>query len=433
MAFRSLAPLRHRRFAVLWSAAFCSNVGTWMETVAVGILVTQRTGEAQWAGYAAAAGFLPSALLSAFSGTLADRFRRHRIVMLTSSVQVMFAGALTMLAAYDRAEPWIVVLIVFGSGSANAIGLPAYQAIIPELVPREDLPGAIALGTMQWNLGRVVGPALAGIVIAVGGFEWAFAINTVSFFAVIAAIAPLRLSAPIRTGAESIWASLRRGIDYATREPGIRALLVYCALTSFFAAPFIGLVPAMALKAFGQEATGTAVLVTAQGLGAVAMALSLGELTERFGSRHAFLGGLAVLPAVLVGYAVAPTLAWGAVAIFVLGALYVLCLTSYIALAQLRAPNELRGRVLALFLTTLGLLYPLGSALQGIVADHLDIRTTTAAGAIALALSLLAIRLTHPGFDRALADVTLHPLEAGLSGSPSRSETHSKPHSRPRE
>ena len=201
---RALAPLRHRRYAALWTGAFASNIGTWMESVAVGVLVTTTTGQAGWAGLVAAAAFVPNALLGPLGGALADRVPRRALLLGTTAVQAMLAAGLTALAAFDAAEPWAVTLIVLASGCAGALGFPAYQSMMPDLVPREDLTGAVALGAAQWNLGRVIGPVLAGVVIALGGYEWAFAVNTVSFLAVIVAIAPIRLPAPSPTAGESI-------------------------------------------------------------------------------------------------------------------------------------------------------------------------------------------------------------------------------------
>lgn len=401
---RSLAPLRHRRYAAIWTGAFASNIGTWMETVAVGILVTSATGDATWAGLVAAAGFVPNALVGPLGGALADRIPRRRLLLSTTAVQLVLAGVLTILAATDAAEPGVVTLIVLASGCAGALGFPSYQALMPDLVPREELPGAIALGSAQWNLGRVIGPALAGLVIGVGGFEWAFAVNTVSFLAVIAAIAPLELPAPKPHGGESIRSSIASGIRFARDEPGIRAAMTYLALNSLLAAPFIALVPAVALKVFHNEDVGTSVLVTAQGIGAVLMALSLGGLAARHGPRRVLLGSLAALPGALVLYAIAPTLALGAVAIFVVGFFYLGCLSSFTTIAQLRAPNALRGRVMSALMVLLGVLYPLGAVIQGAVADKIGMRATTAGAAVLLALSLVAIRTLRPGFDRAMDD-----------------------------
>ncbi len=401
---RSIAPLRHRRYAALWTGAFASNVGTWMETIGVGVLVTSQTGQAGWAGIVAAAGFVPNAVVGPLGGALADRIPRRRLLLTTTTVQTILAGTLATLAGLHVARPWAVTVIVFTSGCANALGLPSFQALMPDLVPREDLTGAVALGSAQWNLGRVIGPALAGVTIAAGGYALAFAINTASFLAVIAAIAPLRLPPPAPVPGESIRDAIASGARFAWREPGIRALIVYMAFTSLLAAPFIALVPAVALRLFHRAASGTAVLVTAQGIGAVVMALALGGLVHRLGHRRALLGCLAALPVALVAYAAAPTLGLAAAAIFFVGAIYLGCLSSFTTIAQLRAPAALRGRVLSALLVLLGLLYPIGSIVQGAVADAVGLRATTAGAALALAIAVVAVRATRRGFDRDLVD-----------------------------
>jgi MFS family permease len=409
---RSLAPLRHRRYAAFWTGAFASNIGTWMETVAVGVLVTSQTGEAGWAGIVAAAGFVPNALLGPLGGALADRVPRRRLLLLSVSVQTLLAGLLTVLAAFDVTPPWGVTLIVLASGCAGAVGFPAYQSLMPDLVPREELAGAVALGSAQWNLGRVIGPALAGIVIDVGGFEWAFAINTLSFFAVIAAIAPLRLPPPQHRQGESISHAIREGARYSRREPGIRAVITYLALNSIFAAPFIALVPAMALTVFHDEEAGTAALVTAQGVGAVVMALALGGLAARFGHRRVLLVALVALPVVLLAYAIAPTLEVAVVAIFFVGGVYLCCLSSFTTIAQLRAHDAMRGRVMSALMVFLGILYPIGSIVQGWIADDIGLRATTAGAAVLLALGLLVVRVLRPGFDREMRDPPVVSLDA---------------------
>jgi MFS family permease len=347
---------------------------------------------------------VPNALLGPLGGALADRVPRRRLLLASVSVQTALAAVLTTLAAFDATPPWGVTLIVLASGCAGAVGFPAYQSLMPDLVPREELASAVALGSAQWNLGRVIGPALAGIVIDIGGFEWAFAINTLSFLAVIAAIAPLRLPRPTRREGQSISHAIKEGARYSRREPGIRAVMTYLGLNSIFAAPFIALVPAMALTVFDNEDAGTAALVTAQGVGAVVMALSMGGLAARFGHRRVLVGALTALPPALIAYALAPTLELGVVAIFFVGAAYLGCLSSFTTIAQLRAPNEMRGRVMSALIVLLGVLYPLGSILQGWIADGIGLRATTAGAAVLLAVSLLVIRVLRPRFDHELRD-----------------------------
>ena len=406
---RSLAPLRHRRYAALWTGGFASNVGTWMETVGVGILVTSQTGRAAWAGIVAAAAFIPNALLGPLGGALADRLPRRRLLLTTTSVQTALASTLAALAAVGAGRPGAVTLIVFGSGCANAIGLPSLHAVLPDLVPRQELTGAVALSSAEWNLGRVVGPALAGVVIGVGGYALAFAINAASFLAVILAVAPLRLPAPSPAPGESIRTAIRTGARFAWHEPGIRAVLVYLALNSLLAAPFIALVPAVASRVFDDPASGTAALVTSQGVGAVVMALTLSSLAHRYGHRATLLFCLVTLPLALVAYASAPTLGLAAAAIFAVGALYLGCLSSFTTIAQLRAPAAVRGRVLSVLFVSLGLLYPIGSVTQGTIADAIGLRATTAGAAALLFAAFVALRVTRRGFDRDLGDVVPAP------------------------
>jgi MFS family permease len=399
---RSFAPLRHRRFAALWTGAFLSNIGTWMETIGVGILVQEETGQALWSSLVIVAGFAPNALLAPLGGALADRFPRRAIFLTTTTVQAALAGMLTVLAATGNAHPASVTAIVLASGCALAFGIPAYQAMMPDLVPREDIPAAMGLGIAQYNLGRVIGPALAGLVIAGGGYEWAFGLNTVSFLAVFVAVAPLRLPAPIGAAGETIRRAIRSGARFVRSDGGLRALVVYLGLNSLLAAPFIALVSATADEVFHDEKAGTSALVTAQGIGAVVMAIALGGLTHRYGHRRVLLVNLGALYTLLAAYALAPTLELAVVAIFFVGATYLGCLSGFLTIAQLRTPPELRGRVMSITMMLIGATYPLGSVIQGAVADVIGLRATIAGAAAILAASVVLIRLVHPGFDREL-------------------------------
>ena len=412
---RSLAPFRHRRFALLWAGAFVSNIGTWMETVGVGILVTTATGKAGWTGLVAAAGFVPTALLAPLGGALADRVPRRTLLLVTTAFQILFAALLTVVASLGDPSPGLVTLIVLGAGCANAIGFPAFQSMLPDLVPREDLPGAVALSSAQWNLGRVIGPALAGLVIGLGGYELAFALNTVSFFAVFAVVASFRLPAPLAIRGTSILGSIAEGARFVRGDAALRFVVTCMALNSLLAAPFIALIPAVALDVFHEEKLGTAVLVTAQGVGAVCMGLALATLFARFGTRRVLLAVLALLPVALVLYALAPTLPLAVVAIFLVGGLYLGSLSSFTTVAQLRAPAELRGRVVSVLMMLIGALYPVGSIVQGAIADEIGLRATTTAAALLLGALLLVWRVLRPRAADAISDTV---MTAAVIGGP---------------
>ena len=400
--FDAIAPLRHPAYARLWTGAFVSNIGTWMETLALGVYVTKHTGQAAWTGTIAAAGFLPIAFFGPIGGALADRLPRKLLLMATTFVQTGLAALLTVLFVIGHPSAPILTLIAFGNGICAGLGFPAFQAILPDLVPIKDLPGAIALSSAQYNLGRVVGPVLAGVVIAVGGYAWAEAVNAVSFFAVIAVLLTLALPKPSEHARDQkLFHSIIEGFRFVRREPGLRINALAMCLNTFLAAPFIALVPAMADKVLHTD-IGTSVLIAVQGMGAVIMAFSLGWLVQRFGPRRLLVGLMAALPFALAAYAYAPDLILSSLAIFFVGALYLGALSSFSTVAQLRAPAAIRGRVLAVNTMILGSLYPLGAVVQGKVADSIGLRATTFGAAAIMAVVLGVTRIVRPGITRAL-------------------------------
>jgi MFS family permease len=402
-------------FAILWTGAFISNIGTWMETVGVGILVTESTKDPLWTGLVAAAGFVPVAVLAPVGGALADRVPRRRLLITTATVQTVLATLLTLLAASGDPGPGVVTLIVFAAGCVQAIGFPAYQAVLPDLVPHDEIIGAVALSSAQWNLGRIIGPALAGIIISIGGYAWAFGFNALSFLAVIVAVIQLRLPPPVEDARESIGTSVRRGFAYTRRDPGLRVVVAYMALNSLFAAPFIALVAFMGGEVLDAGPGGTAALVTAQGVGAVLMALSLASLAHRFGNGRVLSAVLWGLPPALVVYALMPNVVLASIAIFVVGFLYLGALSSFTSIAQLRAPAAVRGRVLGLLMVLLGSFYPVGALAQGALADEIGLRATTAGAAVIMLVVLVVTKIVRPQFVTAV-ESPVAPLEGFAAG-----------------
>ena len=384
-----------------------SNIGTWMEAVAVGILVQETTGQAAWTGLVAAANFVPAALVGPFGGALADRIPRRRLLLFTTSTQTALAAILTLLAATGTPSPALVAGIVFLAGCAQALGFPAFSAILPDLVPTDEIVGAVALSSAQWNLGRVVGPAIAGIVIATGGYSWAFAINTASFLAVIAVLLVLRLPPPAPHDGSSILGSIRQGLRFVRNEPALRVVVGYMTINSLLAAPFIALIPTMALEVLDGGPGATSALVTAQGIGAVTMALSLGILAARFGPRRVLLAVLYLLPVSLIVYAASPTLGFAVGALLVVGFLYLGALSSFTGIAQLRSPSAVRGRVMSVLMVLLGSVYPVGAVVQGTLADMWGLRVVTAGSAALMLIMLVVAGIFRPAFSTAL-DTPVH-------------------------
>lgn len=381
-----------------------------MQTIAVGVLVTELTGKASWTGLVAAAAFVPIGLLSPVGGAMADRVNRRRWLLGTTIGETVFATLLAVLVATGNESPAAVTLIVLGGGMMTALGFPAYQAILPDLVDREDLLGAISLSSAQFNLGRVVGPALAGLVLAFGSYTLAFVINAASFGAVIVALLLVKLPPnPPDTEGGTVLRRIMTGVRAALAEPGCRLAIATIGVAGLLLSPFIALIPAVAFKLFGHSGEGTAILVTAQGIGAVAGALALTPLARRFGRRRVLVVNLFVLPLLLVGYALAPNLVVATVALAFVGAGYIGVLSGLSTVVQLRAPNMFRARILSFYMVALGTIYPIGAVVQGTLGDWLGLRVVTTACALLFLALVAGLTLGRPRLSHALDD----PLDAG--------------------
>lgn len=410
----ALTPLRHRPFAVMWTAGMVSNAGSWMETVAVGALIKSTTGRDALVAIAAVAAFLPIGLLSPVGGALADRVERRRFLITLNCFEAAVATCLAVLALRGQASPALVTGLVFIEGCSGALRLPFLQSLLPDLVPPDELLAAVALGAAQYNVGRVLGPALAAVVIAFGSFEAAFAVNAVSFFAAVAAIAAIRLPPPPERDSTGVLARIAAGARSARSEPGCRAALGLVAVTALLVSPFIALVAgrAGALVGEGEKvvARATGVLTTAQGIGAVIGALLVPTLALRFGRRRTLLVWLVCTPVLVTVYAWMPGLWPTAVAMMLLGAAYIGVLAGLQAVVQVRAPAAFRGRVVSLFLVALGTLYPLGALWQGVVGDAVGLQWATTLGAAALLVIVAGLALFRPETLGALDPAPIVPI-----------------------
>lgn len=405
MALASLRPLRSRNFALMWSAALVSNIGSWMQSVALGVVVTASTHNALWTGLVAAAAFLPMGLLAPLGGAVADRVDRRRWLVVTTLGEAGFAVVLAVLAA-GHAEPGAMVFVAFCGGVCSAVGFPAYQAMLPDLVPRDDLLAAVSLSSAQFNLGRVVGPALAGVVLVVGSAAWAFAVNAVSFGAVVVALLLLRIprQEPVTDDHQGVVARMVAGARVAMAEPGCRSAVLLIAVVALVGSPFIALVPAVAYEGLHRGSGATSLLVTAQGVGAVVGALSLAGMARVLGRRRLLVRALLAFPVALVCYGLAPTVLSATVAIVVVGATYIGVLSGLNTVVQLRAPTAARARVLGVYMMALGTIYPIGAIVEGALARVVGIHEVTVGAGVVLVLVMTALFRLRPRLVASLDD-----------------------------
>jgi MFS family permease len=402
----ALRPLRHRSFALVWGGGMVSNTGGWMETVAVGTLIKSSTGKDSLVAVAAVASFLPIGVLSPIGGALADRFERRRFIVSLNLFEAMVAAALAVAASRGAATVPVVTGLVFLEGCSGALRLPFQQAILPDLVPPDELLGAVSLGSTQYNVGRVVGPAVAAVLIARYSVTAAFTVNAFSFLAVVVAISLISVPRPVPTDEHGVFRRIREGARAAMAEPGCRTALGLLALASFTVAPFIALVAGRsgALVGGGEKAVArvAGALTTSQGIGAVIGALLVPTLAARFGRRRMLVINLLLTPVLVTAYAWADTVALAIAAMIVLGSAYIGVLSGLQAVVQLRAPTAYRARILSLFFVALGTLYPIGALWQGTLGDAIGLRWATTIGAVALVVGVAALALLRPSWLAAL-------------------------------
>jgi MFS family permease len=395
--FSSLRAFAHRDFVHVWTGALVSNIGTWMEMLALGVFVTEVTGKAEWTGGIAALTYLPSVILSPLGGALADRFDRRVYLAVGTLVQALLAAILTVLAFTGHLTVPAVAVLSLLNGCSATLTNPAFSALIAEVVPPKDLHSAFSLNSAQFNLGRIIGPALAAAVLATGGPAWALLCNTLSFLAVLVALSRVRSAGKAEEGErEALWPGIVRGARVAREDGGIFLSMVGTLVVAALIAPFIGLVPVFAIRVFHLGAAATSLLVTAQGVGAVTAAMMLGPLVERLGRKRVLEWCVLLLGPMTALYWLAPTLHAAALAIVGLGALYMATLTGLHTVCQLRAPRELQARTSSLYSMMLGVGYAGGVWLQGALADRVGVRFVTASFAVLFLALVLTLRLLRP-------------------------------------
>jgi len=396
----------------MWTGALVSNIGTWMESVALGYYVAHTTGKASSAAIVTAAGFIPAALVGPIGSAMADRLRRPRVLVIGSISSSVIAAAIAVWVGTGDARPGGLAVVAFLAGSVSAFTFPSFQTTLPNLVPREQLVAAVGLSNAQWNIGRVVGPALAALAIAVGDIQLALWCNAASYLAVCVAVLLVQFHQPPGEK-RPIFKALADGIRFARTTPAMRSMLVMMIATILIASPFIAFVPLMATSVFGGGSAATSLLVTSQGIGAVAAAFTLGSVTNRWGLHPVMMAAVTALCPALVLYAVAPKLWVSAIALSIVGIIYGYSFTSFMGVAQQSAPDALRGRVLAVNSFVLGIMFPVGTLVQGELADRAGLRWVTAGSGVLLLMVVGIIRLQR----RSVGSPTwrnLQPTEATL-------------------
>ena len=349
----------------MWVGACTSSIGTWMQIVAQGWLVYRLTHSAFLLALDQFLGGIPIFLFSLIGGVVADRVERRRILLVSQYVQMASAAVLTILVAKGLVHVWHILTLSFVSGFAQAFGGPAYSALIPTLVDREDMPNAIALNSIQFNLAVTVGPALAGQTLAKLGETWCFGLNALSFLAPIASLLAIRARFfPERT-AESMFASLKQGIRFVRRQGSMEALIVLAFCMTALAMPMRTYIPVFVKDIFhrGPETYGN--LLSLMGLGSICGSLSVAGLGNIRNKGRFAVTTLMSLGAGIAVFALSKSLPLSYGMLVLVGASMMAVFATVTSLVQLITTNEMRGRVMSVYNCAFRGGMPMGNLVSG--------------------------------------------------------------------
>jgi MFS family permease len=345
---RVFKAFQYRDFRLMWIGACTSSLGTWMQKVAQAWLVYEVSGSKFLLALDAFLSEIPIFLFSLLGGVVADRIERRKVLLASQWVQMGCATVLALLVGFGVVRIWHILTLSFVTGLAQAFGGPAYQALIPTLVDKEDMPNAIALNSMQFNAAVMVGPALAGVVLARFGTTWCFAVNAVSFLGPILALSTLTARFyPQRTG-ETILASMKHGFRFIRRHGSMEALIVLAFIMTFLSVPMRTFLPVYAKDVFHRGAGTYALFLSISGVGSIVGALAVAAMAN-VKRGQAALAMLICLGGSIAGFALSTSLVLSCIMMFISGVAMISVFANVNSLVQLIVTDDMRGRVMSVY------------------------------------------------------------------------------------
>mgnify|MGYP002400439497 CR=1 FL=1 len=403
------AAFAHRTFRTVYLGAFASNIGTWMQNVVLGALAYTLTRSAVFVGAMMAAQLGPLLVFSLVGGMLADSFDRKKLLVGLSIQQAVFSLLLAWVALDGSPNRWALLAVVFAIGVGNALYAPVFSAVVPVLVPRHDMPGAISLNSVQMNASRVVGPAIGATIYARYGPSWVFVLNAVSFAFVIASLLRVTLPPPPAAKTRGLH-RLLEGVQVARVDRVVRQCLVTIFVFSFFSLPFITQLPKIAGDHLdiAPKSSAYGALYACFGVGAVIGALSIGTVFAQASKARLTRIGLVGFAGMLVVFGTLRDATPAYLAILLLGGVYFAVITSLSTVLQQDLEDAVRGKVMALWIMGFGGTVPFGGLLGGWAIEQVGIEPVIVFGAL-VAVALAAYADLQPA--SAGAQAGHHPLQ----------------------
>jgi predicted MFS family arabinose efflux permease len=384
---RVFKAFRYRDFRLMWLGACTSSIGTWMQQLAQSWLVYTMSGSAFFLGLDAFLGQAPIMLFSLVGGVFADRKSRRKLLLMSQYVQMLCAFVLAALVFFGLRHIWPILCLSFVVGTAQSFGGPAYSALVPTLVEPEDLPNAIALNSIQFNLARVIGPVLGGLALEQLGASWCFVLNGVSFIAVIVSLYMIRVEFKPAQSRESVLESMKQGFGFIRNRASMISLIFLAFSMTLIGYPIIAFLPVFARDVLHAGSRGYSVLLASSGAGSVVGALIVAAFARDKNLGRAALIMLLALGVAMTSFALSNTLWWSCVFLFVAGAAMIGVFAMVSSLVQLITADQMRGRVMSVYNVAFRGGMPLGSILVGAIVQRLGAPPVIAVnGALLVAL-----------------------------------------------
>jgi MFS family permease len=403
---RSVRALAFHDFRVFLTGAIGSSIGNNMQLAALLWVVAVATRSAGKVTLIAFITVVPLLLLGPLGGALADRFPRRRLLLVTQTLSMLQAFALWIVWETGFGSYWALFALSLAGGVFIALNVPAWQSIVPELVPRDFLQNAITLNSVQFNVARAAGPMVAGLLIAWVGAGICFLINALSFVLVLVALL-LITSADTAPGEADrdrpgVFAGFKESLRYLRAQPGLQVAIGTHAAFALLGAPVVQLIPVLSVEVLDVGSAAYGLLLGSFGVGAVAIAFVIGSLDERVLPSRLLAGGLALTAVSVAGLGLAPGLAVAVLVMVAFGGSYVTVVAIDHSTIQALSDDHIRGRVTSLWLMTFGTGFPLGTILMGVIADVVGVRAVlvTAGALVALVLVFVTARRLLPYIDK---------------------------------
>jgi MFS family permease len=398
---RTFAALTYPNYRLWFFGQMTSLFGTWMQSTAQGYLVYELTHSEAYLGYVGCASGIASWVFMLYGGVIADRVPRRNLLVVTQSLSMLLAFVLSALTFTHTIMPWHIVLLAFALGVVNAFDAPTRQSFVLEMVERPVLPNAIALNSMMFNTAMTIGPAIGGLAYALFGPGWCFAMNGLSFVAVIASLLSMKLPAwrpPEKM--TSALTDIRLGLRTVVADRRILSIICLMSMVNLFGMSFATLMPAWAVQVLGGDASTYGFLQCVRGLGALLAALAVAALSHRRFKGKAMTIGSIVFPVFVMLFSLTHTVVLSLAALFMVGASNILMGNLANALVQIMTPDALRGRVMAVYMLAFFGFAPLGALFAGGMATLIGVPLTIGISALCMLGCSLTIALSVPTLRR---------------------------------